>query len=244
MPWGRERGAGVSPLHRSCPTIAPRASPPIPQAWPEPTVHGAARRPEPQRPVDAVHPSGPPLSPLPRRPQAGAGWVLGPLPTLGRGGPWALSAPPRPRRRHCRAGPGKGTAVCVPVPAQAVPLAGRVLGGTRDHHHPPRRRKKSSKGISFYFFFFAVNFGAASIATQPSAEQGGSGHSPALRTCPSQLPWGLTCREEGPGDAPEARTIPCPMTCCPSCPPCSQAPPHPGEEELRPPPRAPTPEMT
>lgn len=98
-------------------------------------------------------PSGPPLSPLPRRPQAGAGWVLGALPALGRGGPWALSAPPpRPRHRRCRAGPGKGTAACVPVPAQAAPLAGRVLGGTRDHRHPPRRRKKSSKRISFYFF--------------------------------------------------------------------------------------------
>ena len=34
MPWGRERGAGVSPLCRGCPATAPQASPPVPQAWP------------------------------------------------------------------------------------------------------------------------------------------------------------------------------------------------------------------
>lgn len=69
MPWGRERGAGVSPLQRGCPATAP------------PSI--MAR--------DAVHPAMPHTVPSssvsPRRRWLGAwgtGWVLGALAALGQ----------------------------------------------------------------------------------------------------------------------------------------------------------------
>lgn len=121
MPWGRERGAGVSPLCQGCPATAPRASPTAPRAWPGLTVH--VQHGDPSTLQTLCAPPGPHRCPL----------FLG-VPRVGAWGTACLRArwpmgsfsPPQPRRnprlshRCHRAGPGTP----VPDPAQAV----RVLG--------------------------------------------------------------------------------------------------------------------
>lgn len=124
----RSRGEPTAPeLPHDSP---PRASPPIPQAWPEPTAHGAARRPEPERRVDAVHPIWPPAVPSssasPSRRWLGIGGIAR---LRARGPVGSFCPPPETETSALPSRPGKGHSRVCPCPRTGSTAGREGAGG-------------------------------------------------------------------------------------------------------------------
>jgi len=213
MPWARERGVGVSRPCRGRPATAPRASPPEHRSPPgaDPPVHGVARRAQPECAVPRQVP--PSLSPLPRCPQANAGWVLGHC-LLEGVGVRELLLPPRAEPRAMSLGTlGQATGPC---PHAGIAASREGAGGMRGHRPPPTAAGRAERG---FLSFLVVNFGAASVATQPpgagtAADQGGRGDSPARLDTSQPAPMG-----RGSWGCPRGQDCPVPHGVVPLVPP-------------------------